>query len=184
LSEIDEVLSPSWVKRVMTAVVSGDTPPPFRLTFSINEEALLALEEEMFAKRILFTDRDDWSISRVIAAYRCQHEVESDFRQMKDTNVVSFAPMFHWTEQKIRVHVLWCTLALTVSRLMVRQAALAGVDLSVRGLLRELSEIQETVLLYLREQGRPRVKRMLTEMSDVQRSLYDIFELDAYAPKR
>ena len=168
----------------MTAVVVGDTPPELRLSFSTDEEALLVLEEEIFGKRILFTDRDDWSTSQVISAYRSQHYVESDFKQMKDTKVVSFSPMFHWTEQKIRVHVLYCTLALTVSRLMVRQAALAGVDLSVRELLRELSEIQETVLLYPGERGRPRVKRMLTEMGDTQQNLYEIFNLDRYAPKR
>ncbi|WP_143146545.1 hypothetical protein [Ferrithrix thermotolerans] len=165
-------------------MVTGDTPSTFRLEFSIDQEALLALEEEIFGKRMLLTDRDDWSISQVISAYRSQHYVESDFRQMKDTNVVSFSPMFHWTEQKIRVHALYCTLALSVSRLMVRQTALAEVDLSVRELLRELSEIQETVLLYPGEKGRPRVKRMLTELSNTQRSLFNIFELDRYAPKR
>lgn len=90
--------------------------------------------------------------------------------------------MLHWTEQKIRVHALYFTLTLTVSRLMVRLAALAGVDISMRELLRELSEIQETVLLYLRERGRPRVKRMLTEMGDTQQNLYEICNLDRYAP--
>ena len=82
----------------MTAVVVGDTPPEFRLSFSTDEEALSTLEEEIFGKRILFTDRDDWSISQVISAYRSQHYVESDFKQMKDTKVVSFSPMFHWSE--------------------------------------------------------------------------------------
>ncbi len=59
---------------------------------------------------------------------------------------------------------------------MVRQSVLAGVDGSVRGLLREPSEIQEPVLLYRGERGRPRVKRMLTEISETQRSLYDIVD--------
>jgi hypothetical protein len=55
--------------------------------------------------------------------------------QMKDPSVVSFSPMFHWTEQKIRVHVFYCTLTLTVARLMVREAERAGLHLSVRALL-------------------------------------------------
>ena len=46
----------------------------------------------------------------VIAAYRSQHYVESDFRQMKDRIVVSFNPMFHWTDDKIRVHVFYWAL--------------------------------------------------------------------------
>lgn len=62
MSEIDEVLSPRCVKRVITAVVSGATPSAFRLEFSIDEEVLLALEEKIFGKRMLFTDRDDRSI--------------------------------------------------------------------------------------------------------------------------
>ena len=34
----------------MTAVVVGDTPPEFRLSFSTDEEALSTLEEEIFHK--------------------------------------------------------------------------------------------------------------------------------------
>ncbi|MGH3119859.1 MAG: hypothetical protein ACRDND_02330, partial [Streptosporangiaceae bacterium] len=32
-----------------------------------------------------------------IAGYRSQSEAEFSFRQMKDTRVVSFSPMHHWT---------------------------------------------------------------------------------------
>ena len=41
----------------------------------------------------------------MVAGYRSQWNVEADFRQMKDRKVVSFSPMFHWTDHKIRVHV-------------------------------------------------------------------------------
>jgi transposase len=34
---------------------------------------------------------------------------------MKDPHVVSFGPMHHWTDSKIRVHVFYCVLALTES---------------------------------------------------------------------
>jgi hypothetical protein len=131
----------------------------------------------------LFTDRDEWSVPEVVAAYRSQSEVEADFRQMKDPHVVSFSPMFHWTDQKIRVHVAHCVLALMTSRLMVRQAAGAGMKMSVRELLGALGGIEESVMLFKGDRGRPRAKRMLTEMDPVQRRLYDLFELEAYAPK-
>ena len=75
-------------------------------------------------------------------------------------------------------------LALTVARLMVREADRHGLHLSVRELLDTLAEIQETVLLYQGDRGRPRARRMLTEMEPVQRRLYDLFGLDAYAPRR
>jgi len=98
--------------------------------------------------------------------------------------VVSFSPMFHWTDQKIRVHSFYCVLALMVARLLVREADRHGMHMSVRELLETLAGIQETVLLYQGERGRPRARRMLTEIGPTQRRLYDLFGLDAYAPAR
>ena len=92
------------------------------------QDARAALEEELFGKRILFTDKTARRPRprQIVADYRSQEAVEGDFRQMKDPKVVSFSPMFHWTEQKIRVHVFYCVLALMVARLMVREADAPG----------------------------------------------------------
>jgi transposase len=182
--EVRKILSPRWCKRVITWNLTGDSAGEFRLAFAIDEIALKALEDEQFGKRILFTDRNDWPVARVVSAYRSQSQVEADFRQMKDPSVVSFSPMFHWTDQKIRVHVFYCVLALAVARLMVREAKQAGLSISVPELLDTLAGIQETVLLYKGERGRPRARRMLSEIDPTQRKLYDLFGLDAYAPKR
>ena len=67
---------------------------------------------------------------------------------------------------------------------MRREAANAGLDMSVRELLAALGEIQETLLLYQGERGRPRARRMLTEMDPTQERLFDLFDLSAYAPTR
>ena len=149
-------MKPRWVSRVLSTTLSGDRPAAFRLTFTEDTRARRILEDELFGKRILFTDHDDWEVADVIAANPSQHYVESDFRQMKDRIVVSFNPMFHWTDDKTRVHVFYCVLGLALARLMRREAAKAGVDMSVRQLLRSLGEIEETVLLYQGDRGRPR----------------------------
>jgi transposase len=185
-AEIATILAPRWVSRVMTTTLTGEDPAELRLSFGIDENARTALEDELFGKRILFSDKtvDEAPTAQIVAEYRSQEAVESDFRQMKDVKVVSFSPMFHFTESKIRVHVLYCVLALMVARLMVREADQAGIHLSVRALLSSLAGIQETVLLYQGERGRPRARRMLTEKDATQSRLYDLFGLDAYAPKR
>ena len=54
----------------------------------------------------------------------------------------------------------------------------------MRRLLAELGGIEETVLLYQAERGRPRARRMLTDMSTTQQRLYHLFDLDAHAPRR
>jgi transposase len=183
-AEIAQILQPRWCSRVISTTLRGDTPAELRLTFRTKPAARAALEAEIFGKRILFTDKPVGAAptATIVADYRSQEAAEGDFRQMKDPKVVSFSPMFHWTEQKIRVHVLYCVLALMVARLMVRQADRHGIHMSVRELLHTLAGIEETVLLYQGERGRPRARRMLTETDPTQQRLYDLFALQAYAP--
>jgi len=184
-AEITAICKPRWVNEVITTALTGTAPADLRLVFTTNPAGRAALEERIFGKRILFTNRDDWTTADIVAASRSQSEVEAGFRQMKDPHVVSFSPMHHWTDQKIRVHVFYTVLALTVAHLMRRQAATAGLDLSVRALLRELSGIGETVLLYHDgAKGRPRAQRLLTDMNPIQRQLADLFGIDRYAPTR
>lgn len=182
-AEIDLILRPRWVSRVLTVTLTGHAPPGLRITFRTSAPARSVLENEIFGKRILFTDRDDWPPSEVIAAYRSQADAEAGFRQLKDRHVVSFSPMFHWTEQKIRVHVFYCVLALAIAHLMRRQAGRDGLHLSVRELLHILAGIQETVMIYPSTGGRPKARRMLTDHDPIQQRLFSLFDLSAYAPR-
>jgi transposase len=181
---IGKILHDTRARRVITWQLTGDTPCEHRLTRGIDEGARAALEDELFGRHVLITDHDDWPATDVIAACRSQSEAEFSFRQLKDPRVVSFSPMFHWTGHNIRVHVLTCVLALQIARLMRRKAAQAGLDLSVRALLGQLAGIQQTVLLYQGDRGRPRAHRMLTETTPVQDKLSEIFSLARYAPRR
>jgi transposase len=185
-AEIAAILKPRWLNRVITATVTGDQPAELRLEVATKPNGRRALEKELFGKRILFTDKavPAATTAVIVADYRSQESVEGDFRQLKDRHVVSFSPMHHWTDQKIRVHASYCVAALMVARLMVREADRAGLHLSVAQLLATLAGIQETVLLYQGERGRPRARRMLTEMNPAQQRLHDIFGLDNYAPRK
>jgi transposase len=183
-AEITKITRPRWLNRVITTTLAGDKPSQLRLTWTVDDAARAELEAELFGKRILVTSRDDWPAPEVVAGYRSQSDAEAGFRQLKDPHVVSFSPMHHWTDQKIRVHVSYCVTALAIAHLMRRQARHEGLHMSVRVLLAELAGIQETVLLYPSTGGRPRARRMLTEMTPTQQRLYEIFGLDRYAPAR
>lgn len=182
-AEIESITGKPWVRRVTTWQLAGDQPKDLRLTWGIDPAARTALEEELFGKHVLITSHDDWPIADVIAGYRSQSEAEFSFRQLKDPRVVSFSPMFHWTEHNIRVHVFTCVLALQIAHLMRRRARQAGLDLSVRELLSQLAAIGETVLLYPSTGGRPKARRMTTELSGQQRQLHEIFKLQRWAPR-
>ena len=181
-AEIGKITTKPWVRRVVTWQLDGGQPKDLRLTWGIDENASTALEDELFGKHVLITDHDDWPAAEVIAGYRSQSEAEFSFRQLKDPRVVSFSPMHHWTEHNITVHMFTCVLALQIAHLMRRQAAQAGLDLSVRELVAQLAAIGETVLLYPSTGGRPKARRMTTELNGQQRELYEIFGLQRWAP--
>jgi transposase len=180
---IEEITARPWVRRVIRWELAGDQPKDFRLTWQVDTQARAELEEELFGKHVLITDHDDWPPAEVIAGYRSQSEAEFSFRQMKDPHVVSFSPMYHWTEHNIRVHVFTCVLALQLAHLMRRRVRQSGLDLSVRELLSQLAGIGETVLIYPSAGGRPKARRMTTELTGTQPALYEIFSLGQRAPR-
>ena len=181
-AEIAAITAKPWARRVITWELAGGQPKDLRLTWQIDPAARAALEEEIFGKHVLITSHDDWPAADVIAGYRSQSEAEFSFRQLKDPRVVSFSPMFHWTEHNIRVHVFTCVLALQVAHLMRLKARRAGLSLSVRALLAALAGIGETILIYPSTGGRPKARRMTTELTGDQAALYQIFGLDQWAP--
>jgi transposase len=184
-AEIAAICKPRWVADVLTTTLTGEHPTDLRLSCTVDTAARKHLEARLFGKRILFTNRDTWPVAEIVAAYRSQSGVESGFRQLKDPHVVSFAPMHHWTDQKIRVHVFYTVLALTIAHLMRRQAEHAGLHLSARELLGALAGIGETVLLYHDGgKSRPRAQRLLTDMTPTQHQLADLFGVGHYAPTR
>lgn len=154
-----------------------------QLSFSTDQGALHRLIRTTLGKRILFTDNHDWSTEQIILAYRSQHHVEAAFRRMKDPHFVSWEPMHHWTDQKIRVHALYCVIALTLAALLHRQVRHAGLELSLQAILRELSEMRE-VLNFHPPAGGARAGRLRTsitysETSRVQQRLAKILGLDS-----
>jgi transposase len=181
-AEIATIIHQPWVRRVIRWDLTGDQPKDLRMAWQIDEQARAELEEEIFGKHVLLTDHDDWPVAEVVAGYRSQSEAESGFRQLKDRHVVSFSPMHHWTDHNIRVHMFTCVLALQLAHLMRYRARQHGLHLSVRELLSQLAGIQETVLIYPSTGGRPKARRMTTELTGGQPRLHEIFGLTRWAP--
>jgi hypothetical protein len=182
-AQIEAIVRPRWVREVITVQLTDLPGGQFHLAYHTDQGARARLERRLFGKRVLFTNRDAWSCAEVITAYRSQSQVEAGFRQLKDTQSVSFSPLYHFTDHKIRIHVFYCVLALAIAHLMRRESERAGIPHSVNALMHELSAIQETVLLYHDgERGRPRAQRLLTDATPAQQQLADLFGIHAYAP--
>jgi transposase len=182
-TEIEKITHNPWVHAVIDWELTGENPADRRLTWTIDTAKRQALEENIFGKRILITDHELWAVADVVAGYRSQSEIEFGFRQLKNPHEVSFSPMYHWTENNIAVHTFTCVLALQLAHLLRLQARRAGHDLSVKALLDTLSGIGETVLIYPSTGGRPKARRMTTDMSPDQQALHDLFTLNRWTPE-
>src|SRR5207248_10014506 len=117
--------------------------------------------------------------SDLILAYRSQHHVEAAFRTMKDPHFVGWEPLYHWTDQKIRVHAFYCVLALTLAGLLHREAHRAGLELSLGALCRSEEHTSELQSPYpstsKKKAGRLRASTTYTELAPTTSRLAEIF---------
>lgn len=131
-----------------------------------------------FGKLILFTDREEIETSEIVSLYRGKNTVEDCFKRMHDPTSISFTPMYHWTDQKIRVHAFICVLGLLLLRLLEFKASLDKKTLmSIPALLEELSDIKEAIVL----QGDMSTSRMISHCSSVQKKLAQTYGLERVA---
>jgi hypothetical protein len=95
---------------------------------------------------------------------------------MNARHSISVTPMYHWTDQKIAVHLFSCVLALLLLCLLRRLLAHDGVEVSVGRLARELGEMRQAILIY---PGR-RPIRKLESMTPIQSRIHTLLDLEKY----
>ena len=147
-----------------------------RLRYQVDTKALDRLANTYLGKNLLITNRDEWSEERIILAYRSQFLIEDVFKEMKDRRIGSWWPLHHWTDSKIRVHALYCTVAMLLRGMLLRRVRQQGIDLSMKRLLRELGSIREVINVYpsTRRQRTPRQHTVLTRTNELQDRLLSI----------
>jgi transposase len=181
--QVRQICSGQHISKILHVVI--EKRRQLKLTYRTDASAFAQIKEHQLGKRILFTDQKSWSNEQIILAYRSQSQVENAFADMKDPHFLSWEPMFHWTDSKIRVHAFYCVLALILGSLLQRRAAQNGLSLSLQALFKALNGIQEVTNVFPPagkpgSPGRPHVKTTLTEMDDTQQALFRLFALDRY----
>lgn len=94
----------------------------FKLEFWIDENQLNDLKENWLGRRILITNRHNWSTEQIILAYWGQARVEYAFKNMKNPFHLALRPQYHWTDHKIKVHAFICFIAFLLSMVSYKQA--------------------------------------------------------------
>lgn len=152
----------------------------WHLQFDLDHAAFEHLLAHRLGRTTLLTNRMDWTAEQVVAGYSGQQQVERVFRGLKEGDWLGWGPMYHWTDQKIRVHAFYCMLGISLLQYIYKKAQTAWAGLSMEQLLEELRQIQQFALLYppQSEKGPNRVALVLSKQTLAQQSLAKELGLD------
>jgi len=161
--QIEELCKGQYVREVLHVEFNAESTGSDRLRYWVDEQARTHLETEVFGKRILVTNRDEWPTEDIVPAYRGQHHVEAVFRQCKDDEHLAMRPQHHWTDHKIQIHSFLCLLALLLARVVEREARKLQRTEGLSGLLDLLSTVRLAMVLRSAGEkgGRPRTEWQL-----------------------
>lgn len=122
--------------------------PHLTLTYQFDQAAFDALANSTFGRVVLMTNRHDWSTADIIRAYHGQAAVEAIFAHLKDPEHLALRPQYHWTDQKLHVHVFTCVLGYLLASLLHLRARRANAPYaSVESLLDALSRVRRTMII-------------------------------------
>jgi len=154
-----EILRRQHMKEVVRTEIREGAGGMLQLEYGVDAEAVERLADTVLGKSILITSREEWEDERIIEAYRSQYVIEDVFKEMKDRMRGSWWPMYCWTDSKIRVHGLYCTIAHLLRSVLYRRVKAAGLRLSLKRVLEELDGIREVVNVYPQKRGQRRERR-------------------------
>jgi transposase len=157
-----------------------------QLSYTLDESHLQHLRDHLFGRRIWVTDHRDWSVEQIVHAGHQQSDCENCFRDLHGEDPVAWTPMWHWTDQKIRVHAFYMVLSLLLTRLLLFRAHKAGDTRGLKAIIADLHAIDECLLVYpaagTHGQGRPRLVKVLSDRSHQQQQLLQLSGADRLAP--
>jgi transposase len=78
-------------------------------------------------------------MGQILSSYFSQSEIEKVFRHVKNPDHHSIRPQFHWTDQKIYVHVFICLLGFMLTCLLQK-------ELQDQGFIAEKEKIIDTLM--------------------------------------
>jgi transposase len=163
---VADICETAQLKRILVAEIIERNNGYFDLRWRVDMERYEWLCQHYFGRRLLATNRHEWTTEEIVDAYRGQSHVERAFRTVKDPFHLAVRPQYHWTDQKIRVHVFCCLMAYLLASLMTREIRAAGLKHSPRQMLDLLEQVRLAHYVEQRGKGRPGRPAVITELEE------------------
>lgn len=98
-----------------------------------------------FGRNIIITDNTDWPTAQIVQTNLDRYKVEQQFRQSNDADLVSTMPLRHWTDGKIRCHLLTCVVAMAYLRRLELRLEAAGVKRTADDVMDDLRSLHSVL---------------------------------------
>jgi len=177
--QVASILSGQHMKKLIGTTITDHNGIPV-LTYSLKSDAYAKLADTYLGKNIIITDNHNWSTEDIILTYRSQYIIEDVFKQMKDRKTGTWWPMFHWTNQMIRVHGLYCSLSLLIRSLILKRIREKEMSMSMNKLHEKLFGIREVLNVFPKRKKKESTQSVVTKMDEVQQRLFDLFRMEQY----
>jgi transposase len=143
--------------------------------------------ENVFGRRILMTDQHKWSTAEIVMGFRGQAKIENVFRTFKNPFHDAIRPQYHWTDQKIRVHVYCVILGYLLARLAYVKAT---KEINYKGSLEKfLEDLEQIRIAMIAEKagqtpGPAQVRYQLENeaLTPLEQQLIQLFNIEAKRP--
>lgn len=174
--KLKQILSTQHMENVFAVTLEDFGGLPY-LRYSVNRKELDRLTSTRLGRTLLITNRSNWLPTEIITVYRDLANIEEAFKHMKNRDYLRWQPAFHWTDQKIKVHTLYCVLALLLATLARKMSWEAGLEVSLPVLLDDLSAMKEVALLYPGKSNKLKTQFTMNRMTPRQKKLAELFEI-------
>ena len=146
----------------------------------VDAERRKQLEETRLGRRVLCTDRHNWSTERIVTGFRGQWSVEEMFRRAKKGGIAPWGPSFQRADGSLRLH----TFATVIGLMLVSLVRIVlGSDQSARAMMESLAGIKATLVRTTTGgMGRRPTVMLAPELDAKQRRAVRIFELGRWMP--
>lgn len=108
------------------------------MKISLDEEKLM--EEEIYDGKWVVLTNSKLSIGEIIGGYKGLAKIERHFRDLKSE--IEVGPIYHYTERRIRGHILICFMALQMKVLLSQKLKELGEDLTYSEVMRDVKKIR------------------------------------------
>jgi len=138
------------------------------------DENAIKSEARYDGKWILKTNTS-LSAAEVAMAYKSLWQVERAFREMKSS--LELRPIYHWSESRVRGHIMVCFLAFVLESALMRSLKASGrEDISIRDLMADLKRLQA---MRISVEGEEYLVR-----TEFQGKAYEAFKVLGLRPRR